>query len=151
MKIRPNVLAKAINISTDGLRKQRIRDKSPYDYEIIEGRVFYDTATLPQSVRENIEKLTTKKTRTPHYENKSPRYWNSIGKRNEQRKRLKQKRLEEEERKQRAVVQNPIASGQGRRSISDYVSWVNPHTPGNYWRSISDYESSKKKKVISFY
>lgn len=28
---------------------------------------------------------TTKKTRTPHEQNKSPRYWNSIGKRNEQR------------------------------------------------------------------
>jgi hypothetical protein len=96
MKIKPSILAKALHISTDGLRKQRIRGNSPYEYEIIEGRVFYNTHTLPPSVREWCENFTSKKTRTPHKQNKSPRYWNSIGKRNEIRIRNKQKRLKED-------------------------------------------------------
>ena len=147
MKIKPSILAKALHISTDGLRKQRIRGNSPYEYEIIEGRVFYNTHTLPPSVREWCENFTSKKTRTPHKQNKSPRYWNSIGKRNEIRIRNKQKRLKEEER--RAESRGPVSDTQEpRNSINKYVSWVNPHTTGNYWNSIEDYENSKKKKTF---
>jgi hypothetical protein len=72
MKIKPSILAKALHISTDGLRKQRIRGNSPYEYEIIEGRVFYNTHTLPPSVREWCENFTSKKTRTPHKQNNCP-------------------------------------------------------------------------------
>ena len=147
MKIKPSILAKALHISTDGLRKQRIRGNSPYEYEIIEGRVFYNTHTLPPSVREWCENFTSKKTRTPHKQNKSPRYWNSIGKRNEIRIRNKQKRLKEEER--RAELRGPFTSNnEPRNNINKYVSWVNPHTTGNYWNSIEDYEKSKKKKTF---
>lgn len=78
MKIKTAQLSRALGISTDALRKQRIRDKSPYEYEVIEGRVFYNYDTLPQSVRDNIDKFTTKKTKQNHYDIKSPRYWNSI-------------------------------------------------------------------------
>ena len=54
MKVRPSILAKALGISTDALSKQRKRDTSPYEYEVIEGRVFYDTDSMAPSVRENI-------------------------------------------------------------------------------------------------
>ena len=58
---KPGELAKVLGITTDALRKQRMRDTSPYEYEVIEGRVLYLTNTLPPSVRDNIEKNTTKK------------------------------------------------------------------------------------------
>ena len=148
MKVRPGQLARALGITTDALAKQRKRDTSPYEYEVIEGRVFYDMTTLPPSVRENIEKLTTTKTKQSHYDIKDPRYWNSIGKRNEQRIRNKQQRIE-------AVVQERLAEERRRRSSAQeprqkkvYASWVNPYTHGNYWKSIEDYENSKKKKTV---
>ena len=74
MKVRPSILAKALGISTDALSKQRKRDTSPYEYEVIEGRVFYESDTFPPSVRDNIEKLTTKPTKQNPYDIKSPRY-----------------------------------------------------------------------------
>ena len=86
--VKPRQLADAISVTTDALRKQRERGTSPYEYEVIEGRVLYDFITLPPSVRENIEKNTTKRTREKHYDIKDPRYWNSIGKKNEQRIQL---------------------------------------------------------------
>ena len=148
MKVRPGQLARALGITTDALAKQRKRDTSPYEYEVIEGRVFYDMTTLPPSVRENIEKLTTTKTKQSHYDIKDPRYWNSIGKRNEQRIRNKKQRIE-------AVVQERLAEERRRRSSAQeprqkkgYASWVNPYTHGNYWKSIEDYENSKKKKTV---
>ena len=147
MRVKPSQLASALGITTDALRKQRIRGTSKYEYEIIEGRVFYNTDTLPPNVRDLCVNFTSKKTRTPHKQNKSPRYWNSIGRRNEIKIRNKQKRLEEEER--RAEVRAPVSSNQEpRNNINKYVSWVNPHTTGNYWNSIEDYENSKKKKVF---
>ena len=110
--------------------------------------MFYDMTTLPASVRENIEKLTTTKTKQSHYDIKDPRYWNSIGKRNEQRIRNKKQRIE-------AVVQERLAEERRRRYSAQeprqkkvYASWVNPYTHGNYWKSIEDYENSKKKKKV---
>ena len=50
-RIKPGQLANALGITTDALRKQRMRDTSPYEYEVIEGRVLYDLDTLPQGVR----------------------------------------------------------------------------------------------------
>ena len=53
--VKPRQLADAISVTTDALRKQRERGTSPYEYEVIEGRVLYDFITLPPSVRENFE------------------------------------------------------------------------------------------------
>ena len=91
---KPRQLADAISVTTDVLRKQRERGTSPYEYEVIEGRALYDFITLPPSVPENIEKNTTKRTREKHYDIKDLRYWNSIGKRNEQRIQQKNRRIE---------------------------------------------------------
>ena len=151
MKVRPSILAKALGISTDALAKQRKRDTSPYEYEVIEGRVFYDMTTLPPSVRENIEKLTTTKTRQSHYDIKSPRYWNSIGKRNEQRIRNKKKRIEAEVQERLAVERAARTKVHDPKPKKVYASWVNPFTNGNYWNSIQDYERSKKKKTVKGY
>ena len=73
-RIKPTVLANVLGISTDALRKQRIRDTSPYEYEVIEGRVFYDLDSLPPSVRDNIEKNTTKNILIPTSKMKSKRF-----------------------------------------------------------------------------
>ena len=70
--VKPRQLADAISVTADALRKQRERGTSPYEYEVIEGRVLYDFITLPPSVRENIEKNTTKRTREKHYDIKDP-------------------------------------------------------------------------------
>ena len=152
MKVRPSILAKALGISTDALSKQRKRDTSPYEYEVIVGRVFYESDTFPPSVRDNIEKLTTKPTKQNHYDIKSPRYWNSIGKRNEQRIRNKKKRIEAEVQERLAVERAARAKVHEPPVRKVYVSWVNPFEGGNYWSSITDYENSKKKKkVVPFY
>ena len=152
MKVRPSILAKALGISTDALSKQRKRDTSPYEYEVIEGRVFYESDTFPPSVRDNIEKLTTKPTKQNHYDIKSPRYWNSIGKRNEQRIRNKKKRIEAEVQERLAVERAARTKVHEPPVRKVYASWVNPFEGGNYWSSINDYENSKKKKkVVPFY
>ena len=148
MKVRPGQLARALGITTDALAKQRKRDTSPYEYEVIEGRVFYDMTTLPPSVRENIEKLTTTKTKQSHYDIKDPRYWNSIGKRNEQRIRNKKQPIEAVVQERLAEKRRRSASAQEPRQKKVYASWVNPYTHGNYWKSIEDYENSKKKKTV---
>ena len=102
---KPGELAKVLGVTTDALRKQRMRDTSPYEYEVIEGRVLYITNTLPPSVRDNIEKNTTKKIRTLHSDNKSFRYWNSIGKVNERKIQNRKKNIE-------AKVQERLAKQQ---------------------------------------
>ncbi len=56
---KPRQLADAISVTTDALRKQRERGTSPYEYEVIEGRVLYHFITLPPSVRNNIERQNT--------------------------------------------------------------------------------------------
>ena len=147
--VKPNQLSNVIGITTDALRKQRIRGTSPYEYEVIGGRVLYDFDTLPPSVRKNIEENTTKKTRRKHADIKDFRYWNSIGKRNEQRIKLAKKKREPEP---LAKFQESTTPRREPRNIKHYASWVNPHTSGNYWNSIEDYENSKrKKKVESIY
>jgi len=152
MKIKTSQLSRALGISTDALRKQRIRDKSPYEYEVIEGRVFYNYDTLPQSVRDNIDKFTTKKTKQNHYDIKSPRYWNSIGKRNDLRIRNKNKRIEAEIQDRLAVERARSTKVHEPPIKKVYARWVDPFSGGNYWNSIQDYERSKqKKKIVPFY
>ena len=36
----------------------------------------------------------------------------------------------------------------GTEPKKNYGGWVNAHTSYNYWKSISDYERSKKKKTF---
>lgn len=149
---KPGELAKVLGVTTDALRKQRMRNTSPYEYEVIEGRVLYITNTLPPSVRDNIEKNTTKKTKQNHFDIKSPRYWSSIGKRNDQRIRNKKKRIEAEVQDRLALERDQQMKRHEPRTKKVYARWVNPHTNGNYWKSIEEYERSKqKKKVVSFY
>ena len=63
--IKPGVLAKALNVTTNALRKRRLRDSDPYDFVIDSstGRANYILEELPQSVRTNVEKITTKNRR----------------------------------------------------------------------------------------
>jgi len=57
--IKPGILAKALNITSNALRKRRARDSDPYNYVIDSGtgRANYILEELPQSVRTNVEKL----------------------------------------------------------------------------------------------
>ena len=150
--VKPRQLADAISVTTDALRKQRERGKSPYEYEVIEGRVLYHFITLPPSVRNNIEKNTTKRTKESHYDIKDPRYWNSIGKKNEQRIQQKNRRIEakvQERLAEERAKQTPIREPRPKRV---YAYWSDPRTTGNYWNSIEDYERSKAdKKPEPFY
>ena len=150
--VKPRQLADAISVTTDALRKQRERGTSPYEYEVIEGRVLYHFITLPPSVRNNIEKNTTKRTREKHYDIKDPRYWNSIGKRNEQRIQQKNRRIEAKVQERLAEEHAKQTPSRGPRPKKVYAYWSDPRTTGNYWNSIEDYEKSKaEKKPEPFY
>ena len=48
-RVRSGIVSKALGISTDGLRKQRQRGKSKYNYEVVDGRVFYDLNSFSQN------------------------------------------------------------------------------------------------------
>ena len=140
--VKPNQLSKVLGITTDALRKQRIRGSNLYEYEVFGKRVMYNVSSLPPSVREKIEENTTKKTRRKHEDlTKDHRYMHSLGKINEQRIK-------------RAKKPEPIAEIQEyRRPINAprskvYAYWTNPHETGNYWKSFEDYENSKKKKKV---
>ena len=149
-RIKPTVLANVLGISTDALRKQRIRDTSPYEYEVIEGRVFYDLDSLPPSVRDNIEKNTTKKTKQNHYDIKSLRYWNSIGRRNEQRIRNKNKRIEAEVQDRLAVERakqtKPHEPPKLKKQYAYFIDCTNVRPN---WQPLD--RLNKKKKIESYY
>ena len=149
-KIKPSVLANALGITTDALRKQRIRDTSPYEYEVIEGRVFYDRDSLPPSVRANIEKLTTKKTKENHYDIKSPRYWSSIGKINDQRIRNKKKRIEAEVQDRLAVERDRQRKQHEPLKLKkQYAYFYNAQYVRPNWQPLD--RVNKKRKIESYY
>ena len=149
-RIKPTVLANVLGISTDALRKQRIRDTSPYEYEVIEGRVFYDLDSLPPSVRDNIEKNTTKKTKQNHYDIKSLRYWNSIGRRNEQRIRNKNKRIEAEVQDRLAEERAKQTKPHEPRTIKkQYAYFIDCTNVRPNWQPLD--RLNKKKKIESYY
>jgi hypothetical protein len=149
-RIKPSVLANALGISTDALRKQRIRDTSPYEYEVIEGRVFYDLDSIPLGVRANIEKLTTKKTKQNHYDIKSPRYWSSIGKINDQRIRNKKKRIEVEVQDRLAVERDQQMKRHEPRTIKkQYAYFIDCTNVRPNWQPLD--RLNKKKKIESYY
>ena len=146
--VKPNALANALSITTDALRKQRARGTSPYEYEVLEGRVLYVYATLPPSVREKIDRNTTRRTKQSHYDIKDPRYWNSIGKINEQRKRLANRKIESKVQERLAEEQAKRIPSREARNTRIYAYWSDPRINGNYWNSIEDYERSKERKVV---
>ena len=146
--VKPNQLSKVLGITTDALRKQRIRGSTPYEYEVFGKRVFYNVSSLPPSVREKIEDNTTKKTTRRKHEDltKDHRYMHSLGKINEQRIKLAKKK------EPRSDFQEQSSPSRAPRIKKVYASWVDPYSRGNYWNSIEDYENSKrKKKVESIY
>ena len=110
--VKPNQLSKVLGITTDALRKQRIRGSNLYEYEVFGKRVMYNVSSLPPSVREKIEENTTKKTRRKHEDlTKDHRYMHSLGKINEQRiKRAKEKAP-------RSEFQEPVTPSQEPRTV----------------------------------
>ena len=148
--VKPNQLGKALGITTDALRKQRIRGSNLYDYEVFGKRVMYNVSSLPPSVREKIEENTTKKTRRKHEDlTKDHRYMHSLGKINEQRiKRAKKNSELPRKLEPLSVVQEQRSPIREPRSSKVYAYWTNPHETGNYWKSFEDYENSKKKKKV---
>ena len=144
--VKPNQLGKVLGITTDALRKQRIRGSTPYEYEVFGKRVFYNVSSLPPSVREKIEDNTTKKTRRKHEDlTKDHRYMHSLGKINEQRIKLAKKKQAPEP---SPVFQGPTTPIRAPRQIKQYAYWTNPYSKGNYWASFEEYENSKKKKRV---
>ena len=87
--IKPGVLAKALNVTTNALRKRRIRDSDPYDFVIDSstGRANYILEELPESVRTNVERITKRGTNRSHEQamKEDMRYANSIGRANARR------------------------------------------------------------------
>ena len=186
--VKPNIVAEALGITTDALRKRRSRgttkssklssslslntegsqtstlvpsENEPIDYIVTgTGRVMYETTLLDPSVRSNVEKITTKRTKLAHEERmrKDFRYANSLGKVNERKKRIHQqevdrraKELLEREKIAQLKLQEQRSGVRGPRSEKQYAKWVNPYDRGNYWSSIEDYENSKKKKTFKGY
>ena len=156
--IKPGVLAKALNVTTNALRKRRMRDSDPYDYLIDSstGRSNYILEELPQSVRTNVEKITKRGTNRSHEQamKEDMRYANSIGRRNARRIAIHEdevliKAKLIKEREERAALMMK-ARRDPRKTEKDYVKWTSGYTIGNYWNSIEDYERDKIKKKKKF-
>ena len=160
--VKPKLVAEALGITTDALKKRRLRgtkssnsaflnDASSY-FVSDTGKVSYILEKLPPSVREYVERSTTNGTKKDHnYLMKNDfKYMRTIGRANERRINIKQeeidrrakKLLEEEQLRQLKRRENidPI------RTEKNYVYWCDPNDMGNYWNSYKEYEDSKKKK-----
>ena len=161
--VQPNIIAEALGITSNALRKRRVSGKNTdnFDYIVTEsGRALYKYDSLPQSVRVNVDKITTKRKRQDH-ENRMKndfRYANSIGKYNARRKALIQKEIDkkakelfEKEKIARLKLQEQRSRDREPRSENNYVFWTDARTSGNYWKSYADYEKSKKKKSFEPY
>ena len=156
--IKPGVLAKALNITSNALRKRRARDSDPYDYVIDSGtgRANYILEELPQDVRTNVERITKRGTNRSHEQamKEDMRYANSIGRRNARRiaihedEVLAKAKLLKEKEERHALMQK--ARRDPRRVERDYCYWTNAHEVSNYWDSIEDYERYKNKKNKKF-
>ena len=156
--IKPGVLAKALNITSNALRKRRARDSDPYDYVIDSGtgRANYILEELPQDVRTNVERITKRGTNRSHEQamKEDMRYANSIGRRNARRiaihedEVLAKAKLLKEKEERHALMQK--ARRDPRRVERDYCYWTNAHEVSNYWDSIEDYERYKNKKKKKF-
>ena len=156
--IKPGVLAKALNVTTNALRKRRMRDSDPYDYLIDSstGRSNYILEELPENVRTNVEKITKRGTNRSHEQamKEDMRYANSIGKRNARRIKIHEDEVAEKaklqrEKEERAALMMKVRRDP-RKTEKDYVKWTSGYTIGNYWNSIEDYERDKIKKKKKF-
>ena len=113
--VKPNILAEALGITTDALRKRRSRvtkssklNTDAYDYTVTGvGRVMYQLDSLPPSVRATVEKITTKRTKQKHEDLmlKDFRYANSLGKVNARKKKIHEAEVLEAARKLREKEQ----------------------------------------------
>ncbi len=160
--IKPGVLAKALNVTTNALRKRRIRDSDPYDFVIDSstGRANYILEELPESVRTNVEKITKRGTNRSHEQamKEDWKYANTLGKANARRIKIhedevaEKAKLQKEKEERHALMQK--ARRDPRRVEKDYCYWTNAHEVSNYWDSIEDYErykNKKKKKFTGYY
>ena len=161
--VKPNILAEALGLTTDALRKRRYRvtksaklNTNAYDYTVTgSGRVMYYLDSLPPSVRATVEKITTKRTKQKHEDLmlKDFRYTNSLGKVNARRKKMHQEEVAEAARKLREKEQiahmKLRASREPYRKENDYIKWVyqNEMTPN--WKPI--HEPRNKKKNCNYY
>ena len=132
--IRPKNLAYHLGVTTNALKKQRQRGTGKYEYEVVGGKVFYIRESLPPSVRDNLGPGDM--VPGTHETNKSPRYWNSIGRVNEQRRQRHRAAIKAcvretlaEERVREAAQRNVTTTTCGSRSLHDYVRWVDPFEP----------------------
>mgnify|MGYP001178797942 FL=1 len=166
--IRPGILAKALGVTTDCLKKRRSRGSEIFDYIVKpSGHVLYKSEGIPLTVSERLKNLTINQDkqgrqkvtkgniRERHEEIKSMRYWNSIGKVNAKRIREKKKRIEkevqkrvEEEKIKLLKVQEARDKQRGPRSENDYIRWVYKWEMRPNWQPINKPE---KKKFSSYY
>ena len=156
--IKPGVLAKALNVTTNALRKRRMRDSDPYDYLIDSstGRSNYILEELPESVRTNVEKITKRGTNRSHEQamKEDWKYANTLGKVNARRIKIHEDEVAEKAKLQREKEERAALMMKARRdprkTEKDYVKWTSGYTIGNYWNSIEDYECDKIKKKKKF-
>ena len=130
--IRPNQLAKMLGITASALKMRRLRGTDPYTYEIINGKVYYEWESLPESVRVNTNV-------TESHGHQASRYpLSQLRNINEQRARRHQVRIKGYVRDALSEFGYDPAPGstqsipparETRRSIHDYVRWVDPSTP----------------------
>ena len=97
--VQPNIIAEALGITSNALRKRRVSGKNTdnFDYIVTEsGRALYKYDSLPPSVRVNVDKITTTRKKQAHEDRMKSdfRYANSIGKYNARRKALIQKEID---------------------------------------------------------
>ncbi len=169
--VKPHQVAKALGITTSGLRMRRFRGSETIDYIVNDrGRVMYKAESLEQHLNsfsipprvgksnpsvtrsdafgrfEDQEQPNKNNTKTKHEAlTKDHRYMHSIGKINQKRIDDKIKKLKEKERQLQARVPR-TRHNEPIRKERDYVYWTNPNIIGNYFNSIEEYEKSKKKK-----
>ena len=169
--VKPHQVAKALGITTSGLRMRRFRGSETIDYIVNDrGRVMYKAESLEQHLNsfsipprvgksnpsvtssdafgsfEDQEQPNKNNTKTKHAAlTKDHRYMHSIGKINQKRIDDKIKKLKEKERQLQARVPH-ARHNEPIRKERDYVYWTNPNIIGNYFNSIEEYEKSKKKK-----
>ena len=156
--IKPGILAKALNITSNALRKRRARDSDPYNYVIDPGtgRANYILEELPQSVRTNVEKITKMGTNRSHEQamKEDWKYANTLGKVNARRIKIHEDEVAEKAKLQREKEERVALMMKARRdprkTEKDYVKWTSGYTIGNYWNSIEDYECDKIKKKKKF-
>ena len=161
--VKPNILAEALGITTDALRKRRHRvtkssnlNTDAFDYTVTgSGRVMYQLDSLPQSVRGTIEKITTKKTKQKHEDLmlKDFRYANSLGKVNARKKKIHEaevleaaKKLRE---KEKIALMRLRESRDPRRRESNYIFPVNVKQLQPNWKPL--HAPRNIKKDFSYY